>query len=101
MPLEPGRELLQRPGEVSDLVFATGKPLQVESDGAGSYRIQYFAGPALQHESGSADLVVKAADADGSLLAASEILFNAPPLAQVDLTISAEARRLSSLTTAR
>lgn len=70
---------------------------QGESDREGFYRIQYLAGTARQRESGSADLVIKAATRDGSLLGASDILFNAPPLAEIDLTITAAAHRPPSL----
>lgn len=56
----------------------------------GSYEIHYSARKFRRAEKGSADLVVKAFAADGSLLAASPVLFNAPPSAEVDLTIPAE-----------
>ena len=51
----------------------------------------------LKAEKGSADLVVKVFAADGSLLAASPVLFNAPPSAEVDITIPAEVRQPPSL----
>lgn len=57
----------------------------------GSYRIQYSGGAFAKAETGSADLVIKAFAADDSLLAASPVLFNAPPSAEIDLTIRAEA----------
>src|SRR5262249_10242762 len=41
-------------------------------------------------EKGSADLVVKAVAADGSLLVSSAVLFNAPQIAEVNLTIPGE-----------
>jgi hypothetical protein len=57
----------------------------------GAYYLQYDAAAYAGEESISADLVVKAHGADGSVLAASPVLFNAPPSAVVDLTIPAEA----------
>jgi hypothetical protein len=57
----------------------------------GAYYLQYDAAAYAGEESVSADLVVKAHGADGSVLAASPVLFNAPPSAVVDLTIPAEA----------
>lgn len=59
------------------------------TDPAGRYEIRYSAEQFRRREKGSADIVVKAFDAAGSLLAASPILFNAPARAQVDLTIPA------------
>src|SRR6266487_641450 len=56
----------------------------------GRYQIRYGPDQASGAEEGSADLVVKAFDANGSLLVASPVLFNAPPLAEVDLTIPLE-----------
>ena len=63
---------------------------QSQTDRQGLYEIQYSARQFLKAEKGNADLVVKAFAADGSLLAASPVLFNAPPSAEVDLTIPAE-----------
>ena len=57
------------------------------TDKQGFYQIQYTASQFRKLEKGSADLVVKAFAADGSLLAASAVLFNAPPSAVVDLTV--------------
>lgn len=57
----------------------------------GSYRIQYSGGAFAKAETGGADLVIKAFAADDSLLAASPVLFNAPPSAEIDLTISEKA----------
>ena len=56
----------------------------------GSYRIQYSADVFAKTEAGGADLLVKAFAADGSLLVASPVLFNAPSVAEVNLTIPAE-----------
>jgi hypothetical protein len=57
----------------------------------GAYYIQYDASAYADAESGSADLVVKAHGFDGSVLAASPVVFNAPSSAVIDLTIPAEA----------
>ena len=64
---------------------------QSTSSRDGSYRIQYSGDAFATAETGSADLVVKAFATDGSLLAASPVLFNTPPSAEIDLTIPAEA----------
>ena len=56
----------------------------------GSYRIQYSGDAFATAETGSVDLVIKAFATDGALLAASPVLFNAPPSAEIDLTIPAE-----------
>jgi hypothetical protein len=64
---------------------------QSQTNNQGFYQIQYFARQLRRREKGSADLVVKAFASDGSLLAASPVLFNAPPHAEVDVTIPAEA----------
>ncbi len=58
---------------------------------AGEYEIRYSDQQFRRAEKGSAYLVVKAFAADGSPLAASPVLFNAPPSANVDLTVPAEA----------
>lgn len=70
---------------------------QSETDGRGGYQIEYSERQLRKAEKGSADLVVKAFAADGSLLAASPVLFNAPPSAEVDITIPAETRQPPSL----
>jgi hypothetical protein len=57
----------------------------------GSYSIRYDATAPSNGESGTADLVIKAHGTDGVLLAASPVLFNAPPSAVVDLTIPTAA----------
>ena len=63
-----------------------------KTDDQGFYRIQYNIAQFRKREKGSADLVIKAFAADGSLLTASPVLFNAPPAAEVDLIIPAEAQ---------
>ena len=44
-----------------------------------------------KREKGSADIVVKAFSGDDAPLVVSTVLFNAPPYAELDLTIPAEA----------
>lgn len=63
---------------------------QATTNNTGEYEIRYSDQQFCRAEKGNADLVVKAVAADGSLLAASPVLFNAPPSATVDLTIPAE-----------
>jgi len=60
------------------------------TDRNGAYCIEYSERQFLNQERGTADLVVKALDADGSILVASPILFNAPQDAEIDLTIPLE-----------
>ena len=62
------------------------------TDRTGAYRIEYTARQFLNQERGTADLVVKAFDADGSVLVASPVLFNAPAKAEIDLTIPQERK---------
>jgi hypothetical protein len=70
---------------------------QSQTERDGSYRIQYSADAFTKAEAGSADLVVKAFAADGSLLTASGVLFNAPTSAVIDVTIPAGKRQPPSL----
>jgi hypothetical protein len=56
----------------------------------GIYQIEYYAHQIRRREKGSADIVVKALSGSDGLLAASNVLFNAPPVAELDLTIPAE-----------
>ncbi|HKP11145.1 MAG TPA: carboxypeptidase-like regulatory domain-containing protein, partial [Blastocatellia bacterium] len=70
---------------------------QTETDETGFYRVRYSADQTLRGEKGSADLVIKATASDGSLLVASRVLFNAPPVAELDLLIPAEALAPPSL----
>ncbi len=65
---------------------------EAQTDRSGAYRIEYSERHLLSREHGVADLVVKALDADGSILVASPVLFNAPQEAKVDLTIPIERR---------
>lgn len=63
---------------------------EAQTDRNGVYRIQYSERQFLNLERGTADLVVKALVADGSVLVASPVLCNAPQEAKIDLTISLE-----------
>jgi hypothetical protein len=68
-----------------------------ETDLKGAYAIDYHEGQFLRAERGSADLVVRALDAQGAVLVTSSVLFNAPEEAQIDLTIPAAQRMSPSL----
>jgi hypothetical protein len=65
---------------------------RTSTDSSGAYQIGYNAEQFSKSERDSADLVVKALADNGSLLATSPVLFNAPPKATINLTIPAEAR---------
>lgn len=62
------------------------------SDKQGSYRIYYSEDQLRNPEAGGVDLIVKVFTADGSRLAVSPVLFNAPPLAELNLTIPVEVQ---------
>jgi peptidoglycan hydrolase-like protein with peptidoglycan-binding domain len=70
---------------------------QTQTDNQGFYQIQYSSHQFNKQEKGNADLVVKALKTDDSLLAASPIWFNAPAIAEVNLTIPANVQRPPSL----
>lgn len=70
---------------------------QSQTDKQGFYQIGYSPRQFRKAEKGSADLVVKAFAADDSLLAVSPVLFNAPLVAEINLTISAEIFQPPSL----
>src|SRR5438046_195947 len=70
---------------------------RTQTDAKGVYAIQHSAAKFQKREKGSADLVVKAFSANGSPLAASPVLFNAPPSAVIDVTIPAEVRQTLTL----
>jgi hypothetical protein len=55
----------------------------------------YFTRQFRKREKGSADFVVKALAADGSLLVTSPVMFNAPQAAKMDVTIPAEVTHRS------
>ena len=64
-----------------------------ETDRQGRYKISYSSGQFLKAEKGSADLVAKVVGSDGTLLASSPVIFNAPPSVEVNITIPAEIRQ--------
>jgi hypothetical protein len=66
---------------------------EAQTDREGAYRIEYAGTQFLNRERGTADLVVKALDADGSILIASPVLFNARQDAKTDLAIPLERQR--------
>ena len=70
---------------------------ETRTDRNGFYRIGYTADTFRKAEKGGIDLVVKVIADDGSLWATSPILFNAPPIAEVDLTVPAEMKSPLSL----
>src|SRR3954465_11732529 len=67
------------------------------TDRDGAYVIDYAEVAFLNRERASADLVVRALDANGVMLAVSPVLFNAPRIATVDLTIALERQMPPSL----
>jgi hypothetical protein len=70
---------------------------QTQTDKEGFYQIQYSPLQFRKQEKGNADLVVKALNPNNLTLATSPILFNAPPIAEIDLTIPAEIQQPPSL----
>ena len=66
------------------------------TDEAGFYGITYTAEQFRRVEKGSADLIVRAFNADEKLLAASPTLFNAPAVATIDLVVGASVAGLPS-----
>jgi hypothetical protein len=68
-----------------------------QTDKQGSYRIEYFTRQFRKREKSSADLVVKAFSSTGELLAESAVLFNAPPDAELNLTVPDEALHPATL----
>jgi hypothetical protein len=64
---------------------------KAQTDVQGFYRIHYTLDQVQALETGSADLVVKVFSNDGSLLATSPVLFNAPAVAEINLTILGDA----------
>lgn len=82
----------------SDRDLRNEQPLgEAQTDGDGAYRIEYSEKQFLNQERGTADLVVKVLDDDGSVLATAPTLFNAPPDATIDLTIPLERREPPTL----
>lgn len=64
---------------------------QATTNRDGYYEIRYTSNRFARAEKGSADLVVRAMDAAGVVLAASPILFNAPAEATIDLVVELNA----------
>lgn len=62
------------------------------TDNTGGYRIEYTDKQFLDQEDGTPDLVVKAIDVDGSVLASSAVIFSASMQAEIDLTIPRERK---------
>ena len=58
------------------------------TDRRGDYEIPYTADQLRRAEKRSADLVVRVFDSEGQELAASEIYFNAPQVAEIDLVVT-------------
>jgi hypothetical protein len=67
------------------------------TDTKGFYRIRYSSRQFRKAEKGNADLVVQAVSADGSVLASSQVVFNAPAIVEVNITVPADARAPLSL----
>jgi hypothetical protein len=70
---------------------------QSQTDERGLYQIRYSRDQLPGAGKRSADLLIKAFSAEGSLLAAAPVLFNAPAVAQVDLTLPAAEAPPASL----
>jgi hypothetical protein len=66
---------------------------QTQTDRKGFYQIQYSAEQFSKREKGKADLVVKVLSTNDVVLVASPISFNAPAVAEIDLTIPAKVLR--------
>jgi len=66
---------------------------ETQTDRKGFYQIQYSAERFSRREKDKADLVIKVLSARGNILAASPISFNAPAVAEIDLTIPARTLR--------
>jgi peptidoglycan hydrolase-like protein with peptidoglycan-binding domain len=67
------------------------------TDAQGRYEILYSREQFARAEKDRADLVVKALVADGSVLVASPILFNAAPVTEINLAVPSEIQRPLSL----
>ncbi len=70
---------------------------QTQTDRQGAYQIAYTADQFRKSEKGKADLVVKVLTPANTVLVASPILFNAPTVAEINLTFSAKTLRLLPL----
>ncbi|HSD46068.1 MAG TPA: hypothetical protein VLB87_05575, partial [Pyrinomonadaceae bacterium] len=70
---------------------------QAQTDRFGFYRIRYTFEQVQGFETGSADLVVKVFSDHGALVATSPVFFNAPEIAEIDVTIEASTVTLTPL----
>ena len=61
---------------------------ETRTDGSGRYEIPYTASQFASAEIKTADLIVRALDANGAVVATSPTTFNAPAMAEIDLTLS-------------
>lgn len=84
-------------------VQAVDKDLRTEqrlgrtvTDAGGGYSIRYTAAQFSRAEYDTADLIVRGFTAEGKLLAASPIIFNAPRIATVDLVVATDAEGVLS-----
>ncbi len=69
---------------------------QTTTNADGQYEIRYTANQFARAEKGTADLIVRALNAAGTVLAASPTLFNAPQEATIDLAVRDTASGLPS-----
>jgi hypothetical protein len=69
---------------------------EAQTDRNGGYHIRYSARQFQRAEKDRADLIVRVLGPDGGVLAASEILFNAPQSASMDLIIAEDLLRPAS-----
>ena len=67
------------------------------TDKRGFYQIEYLPPQFQARERASADLVIKVYSAEGKILATSSVLFNAPPDAELDVAIPADALAVPAL----
>jgi hypothetical protein len=73
----------------NDLPLETGADSgPTRTDAAGHYEIRYITGQAAPADAPAVDLIVRAFDANGKIVAESPVLFNAPEEASVDLAVS-------------
>jgi Tc toxin complex TcA C-terminal TcB-binding domain/Neuraminidase-like domain len=70
---------------------------EIQTDRQGFYQIQYSPRQFRKQEKGHADLIVKTSNAVGQILVTSPIWFNAPAIAEINLTIPADIQQPLSL----
>jgi hypothetical protein len=72
-----------------DRDMRSGEPLgDAKTDACGYYEIFYTADQFRRAEKGTADLIVRAYDAQGEIMGAFDTLFDAPLVATIDLVIT-------------